>query len=128
MASTDTQRRRARCGSLLQEFTMRFDARKPTRRAPARTRRDPKAVHLSDLSFLRLEDRPVPTLFSNTAPIAIPGTGTNGNANPYPSTIAVSGLTGQQISILRVVFNNLSHTAPDNIDAMVIAPNGTRIY
>src|SRR5262249_46035062 len=24
--------------------------------------------------------------------------------------------------------NNLSHTAPDNIDAMVIAPNGTRIY
>ena len=41
--------------------------------------------------------------------------------NPYPSPITVSGLTGQVITNLRVVFNNLSHTAPDNIDAMVIA-------
>src|SRR5262249_11477414 len=107
---------------------MRQDTRKPTRRAPVPPRRDAKAVHLSDLAFLRLEDRTGPTLFSNTAPIAIPGTGTNGNANPFPSTISVSGLTGQQISSLKVILNNLSHTAPDNIDAMVIAPNGTRIY
>src|SRR5262245_6884216 len=107
---------------------MRINAGKPTRRAPVRARRDAKAVHLSDLPFLRLEDRTVPTLFSNTAPIAIPGTGDIGNANPYPSTISISGLTGQQISNLKVILNNLSHTAPDNIDAMLIAPNGTRIY
>src|SRR5262245_23270719 len=107
---------------------MRENVKKSTCRMNTRTRRDPKAVRLSDLAALMLEDRTVPTLFSNTASIAIPGTGTSGNANAYPSTISVSGLTGQLITNLKVSFNNLSHTAPDNIDAMLIAPNGTRIY
>ena len=73
---------------------MRKSVKKLARRAPVRMRRDAKAIRLSDLSVFRLEDRTVPTLFSNTTPIAIPASGTNGNANPYPSTIAVSGLTG----------------------------------
>jgi VCBS repeat-containing protein len=107
---------------------MRDNVKKSIRRMTAGARRDAKAVRLSDLAAIRLEDRTVPTLFSNTTPIAIPGTGTSGNANPYPSTISVSGLTGQLITNLKVIFNNLSHTAPDNIDAMVIAPDGTRIY
>jgi WD40 repeat protein len=76
-----------------------------------------------------LEDRTVPADFSNTTPITIPGSPNSvGPSTPYPSTINVSGLTGQQISKLQVVLNGLSHTSPDNIDAMLVAPNGTHIY
>src|SRR5262245_50775806 len=84
------------------------------RRAPFR---------LSGLTEIWLEDRTVPTDFSNLNPIAIPGSGATGTgtANPYPSTISVSGLTGQQITNLQVLFHNLSHDSPSDIDAMLIA-------
>jgi hypothetical protein len=77
-----------------------------------------------------LEDRTVPTDFTNPAAISIPADQSSGigQASPYPSTISVTGLTGQQITNLTVTFHGLSHTSPDNIDAMLIAPNGTHIY
>lgn len=77
-----------------------------------------------------LEDRTVPTNFNltNTTPILIPGAGTSGNANPYPSTVTVSVPAGEQLTSLQVTFNDLSHVQPDNIDAMLIAPDGTHIY
>ena len=84
-----------------------------------------KRKFLSPLSELALEDRNSPTDFTNSAPIAVPSVGT---ASPYPSTITVSGLTGQQITGLRVTLNNLSHTAPDNLDIMLISPTGVHIY
>src|SRR4029079_12398128 len=70
----------------------------------------------------------VPADFSNTTLITIPGTGTSGPATPYPSTINVSGLTGQQITKLQVLFHGLGHTSPDNIDAMLISPGGKKIF
>jgi len=66
------------------------------------------------------------TTFSNLNAIAIPGSGTAGNANPYPSIINVSGLTGT-ITDVNVIINGLSHTSPDNIDILLVGPNGETI-
>jgi subtilisin-like proprotein convertase family protein len=62
--------------------------------------------------------------FSNTAAIAVPGTGTEGNANPFPSTIVVSGFKKGKILDVNVTVNNISHTNPDEIDILLVAPNG----
>jgi subtilisin-like proprotein convertase family protein len=66
------------------------------------------------------------TTFSNLNAIAIPSSGTAGNANPYPSIINVSGLTGP-ITDVKVIINGLSHTSPDNIDLLLVGPNGETI-
>jgi hypothetical protein len=59
--------------------------------------------------------------FTDTAPITIPGTGTQGVANPYPSTIQVSGLKKGKILDVNVALNALSHTFPDDIDLLLAA-------
>jgi subtilisin-like proprotein convertase family protein len=65
--------------------------------------------------------------FANTAPIAIPQTGlTMGNASPYPSKINVSGL-GPSVSDVNAKFSNLSHTFPNDIDALLVAPTGKSV-
>jgi subtilisin family serine protease len=60
--------------------------------------------------------------FSNTSPITIPSSGTS---TPYPSTINVSGLSGN-INSLKVTLTNLSHTWPDDIDVLLVGPTGTK--
>lgn len=62
--------------------------------------------------------------FSNTASIAIPGTGTSGPASPYPSTIPVSGLSGT-ITNISVAINGYEHTFPDDVDVLLVGPAGT---
>ncbi|HEY0549406.1 MAG TPA: M36 family metallopeptidase [Verrucomicrobiae bacterium] len=61
--------------------------------------------------------------FVNGAAITINQLGT---ATPYPSTISVSGVTGV-ISKVRVTFTKLSHTYPDDIDALVAGPLGQKL-
>ncbi len=101
---------------------------KSARRQPANASRRPRSRGVT-LSALPLEDRTVPTVFTNTTPIAIPGTlDAQGNANPFPSNITVSGLTGQVLSGITVTFTNLAHEAPQDIDALLIAPDGTNIF
>ncbi len=60
---------------------------------------------------------------ANTNPIAIAQSGT---ANPYPGDIQISGLPGL-LSGLTVNLENFSHTAPDDVDILLVAPNGRRI-
>ncbi|MDY7047815.1 MAG: Calx-beta domain-containing protein, partial [Microcystis panniformis WG22] len=60
--------------------------------------------------------------FSNPNPITIPDSGTS---TPYPSTINVSGLSGN-INSLKVTLTNLSHTWPDDIDVLLVGPTGTK--
>ncbi|MEO6997472.1 MAG: Ig-like domain repeat protein [Terracoccus sp.] len=70
-----------------------------------------------------------PTTFSNTTAIAIPATGSadqKGPASPYPSDIAVSGLAGS-VSKVTVTFDNLTHGAVADIDAMVVSPTGQNL-
>ncbi|MCB9126390.1 MAG: hypothetical protein H6638_00515 [Ardenticatenales bacterium] len=73
-------------------------------------------------------ETPVGGGFCNTdGPILIPGTGTAaGVAAPYPSTLTVSGLTGT-ITDLNIELNGLSHTYPDDLDMLLVGPNGENI-
>lgn len=61
--------------------------------------------------------------FQNTSPIDINGGVANQGANPYPSTIDVSGLDGD-IYGLSLRLTGLSHTYPDDIDALLTSPEG----
>jgi subtilisin-like proprotein convertase family protein len=47
-------------------------------------------------------------------------------ASPYPSGIEINGLTGA-VSGLTVTIDNLNHTAPDDIDLLLVAPNGRSV-
>ena len=59
---------------------------------------------------------------TNLAAITIP----DGNASPYPSTIAVPAGLGS-ISNLKVVLQGLSHTFPSDIDVLLVGPTGQTV-
>jgi uncharacterized repeat protein (TIGR01451 family) len=71
--------------------------------------------------------------FANTDAITIPDPAApypryqpqSGPANPYPSTINVSNLTGV-LGKVTVTFSNLTHTFPGDINALLVAPNGVK--
>lgn len=70
-----------------------------------------------------------PATFSNPAAIAIPAVGSpdqTGTASPYPSNITVSGMAGA-VTKVQVVFNNLTHGALNDVDALVVAPSGQNL-
>ncbi|HLA85580.1 MAG TPA: clostripain-related cysteine peptidase, partial [Thermoguttaceae bacterium] len=47
----------------------------------------------------------------------------NGAANPYPSTIVVSGLGGVVVDV-NVTLDGFSHTYPDDVDILLVSPTG----
>jgi len=70
-----------------------------------------------------------PTSFSNSAAIAIPVASDPdqaGPATPYPSPIAVSGMTGS-ISTVTATFNGLTHTTAGDVDALLVGPGGQNL-
>jgi subtilisin-like proprotein convertase family protein len=58
--------------------------------------------------------------FFNTSPVTIPD---NTTANPYPSNIAVSGLSGM-VTKVTATLSSLTHSAPCDIDALLVGPGG----
>lgn len=64
-----------------------------------------------------------PVTFSNTTPVIIP---TSGLANPYPSNISVSGLTGK-ISNVTVGLKQFNHTWPGDVDILLVSPTGKKM-
>ena len=73
-----------------------------------------------------LTQRVEATSFSNINAILIPGSGTQGVADPYPSIINVSGLAGV-ITDVNVTIYGVSHTSPDNMDVLLVSPGGQKI-
>ncbi len=67
--------------------------------------------------------------FSNSASISIADRPTNssppGLGSLYPSNINVSGLSGT-VTRVRVTLNGLTHTYPDDLDFLLVGPNGQR--
>jgi subtilisin-like proprotein convertase family protein len=62
------------------------------------------------------------------AATAVPGTGTNGPAAPYPSSIAVTDNAAHgRIRKLRVVLKDVSHTFPDDLDVLLQGPDGRTV-
>jgi subtilisin-like proprotein convertase family protein len=61
--------------------------------------------------------------FSSAVPVTIPS---SGPATPYPTTIAVSGLTDPVLKVT-VTLNGLSHTWPDDVDVLLVGPTGASL-
>ncbi|MDH3493891.1 MAG: M36 family metallopeptidase, partial [Acidobacteriota bacterium] len=69
-----------------------------------------------------------PATFENTTPLDIPAgqpTTTSGPADPYPSTIAVSGLTGDKV--IEVEITQLNHTWVGDVDMLLVSPGGQKM-
>ncbi|HUD82931.1 MAG TPA: DUF11 domain-containing protein, partial [Candidatus Saccharimonadales bacterium] len=71
---------------------------------------------------------PVVTTFWNNGLIEIPNSiyvseTASGPANPYPSLLSVSNVTGF-VSQVTVTFSNLSHAYPHDIATLLVGPNG----
>lgn len=62
-------------------------------------------------------------LLSSTDAIGIPDVGA---ATPYSSDRSVVGLPGT-VTKATVTLTNFSHTAPDDVDLLLVAPNGRRV-
>ena len=60
---------------------------------------------------------------TNSSEILIPATGTVGPASPYPSTIAVSGVTGT-VSKVTVTLAGVTHSYASDIDVLLAGPTG----
>ncbi|HEX9004896.1 MAG TPA: putative Ig domain-containing protein [Blastocatellia bacterium] len=61
----------------------------------------------------------------NNSPISISDSASSPtSASPYPSSIAISGLTGQVISKVTVTLANFSHSFPDKVDMLLVGPGG----
>jgi len=66
------------------------------------------------------------TSFANINPISLPASGSEGIANPYPSMINVSGLSGV-IGDINVIVGGLYHTFPDDLDLLLVGPSGHKV-
>src|SRR5690242_3361994 len=65
------------------------------------------------------------TTFSNTASITITDSVTPPTeAATYPSTITVSGLSGQVVGKLTVTLNGFGHMYPNDVDVLLVGPTG----
>jgi hypothetical protein len=62
----------------------------------------------------------ISTTWANESPVYISA---GGPASPYPSTIDVSGMTGA-VGSLRVGLHGLTHAFPDDLDLLLVTPNG----
>lgn len=70
---------------------------------------------------------PLPVTFSSIGPIIIPGSGTGpGPANPYPSSILVSGIN-HPVSSIQIRLNELTSAHPDDIDILLESPTGQKM-
>lgn len=73
---------------------------------------------------------PTVRTFSNTNNISITDNQAApwpaGPAAPYPSSISVTGVTGQ-IGRITVALSGLSHTYPDDIDMLLVGPGGQKV-
>jgi subtilisin-like proprotein convertase family protein len=63
------------------------------------------------------------TTFENPAAITIPD---SGNASLYPTTVAVTGMRGP-VADVDVVLDNISHGFPDDLDILLVSPQGTKV-
>src|SRR5215210_1268344 len=60
--------------------------------------------------------------FTNSNPIAIPD---NTTANPYPSTINVTGFAGN-VQKVTATLHNFTHTCPDDLGVLLVGPSGAK--
>lgn len=71
------------------------------------------------------------TASSSTPPVTFTGGSVSfpffGTSTPYPSAIVVSGLPTSGVTVQRVTLNGVTHTNPDDIEALLRSPLGTNV-
>ena len=82
------------------------------------------SLNLGEVTFTYLLGKPVFD-FANANPITVNDATPAGPsaATPFPSTITVSGVTGP-LTKLVVQLNGISHRFPDDLDVILVGPNG----
>ena len=78
---------------------------------------------LAVLALLALAAPAGAATYSNPANIAVPASGTAGNANPYPSTISVSGASGT-VRKATVTLKGFAHQCSIDDDLLLVGPHG----
>ncbi|HEY0552213.1 MAG TPA: DUF11 domain-containing protein, partial [Verrucomicrobiae bacterium] len=79
-------------------------------------------VFLGPVSFdFVLGNQNIP--FQNAGVITIPA---QGQASPYPATLSISGVSGP-VNKLTVTLHNVFHPRPEDLDILLVAPNGKAI-
>ncbi len=79
-------------------------------------------VFLGTVSFdFVLGNQNIP--FQNAGVITIPA---QGQASPYPATLSISGVGGP-VNKLTVTLHNVFHPRPEDLDILLVAPNGKAI-
>lgn len=63
---------------------------------------------------------------TNSARIAVPGTGMSGPGNPYPSNINVSSVTGP-VTDVNVTLHGVSHPRPSDMRLVLVSPSGRAV-
>ena len=70
--------------------------------------------------------QPVTQTFTSTQAITIPNGSAGTPANPYPSTIEVSGFGNGTITDVNLIFNGFTHTYPQDVDILLSRSDGRR--
>ncbi|MBA4150427.1 MAG: hypothetical protein H0X66_20135 [Verrucomicrobia bacterium] len=84
-------------------------------------------VHQTMTNAIRLGGTTAtPDTRANSELIKLPANGTKGNASPYPSSIVISNLNGT-IDKVTVTLLGLTHTVPDDIDLLLVGPQGQTV-
>lgn len=89
----------------------------------------PDVATICEGSIQRLSVTPTgatTSTFTSAGAVSIPS---SGNATPYPSNIAVSGLpaTGAGVYVSSVTLNGFSHTWPSDVDILLQSPTGQNV-
>lgn len=86
---------------------------------------DVATICAGSIQMLTVTPNPTTTqTFSNPAPITI---NNSGNATPYPSNIAVSGLPTAGVYVNTVTLNGFGHTWPGDVDIALRSPSGQTV-
>jgi hypothetical protein len=73
--------------------------------------------------------RPVTQTFTSTTPITIPAPmALKGKANPYPSTMTVSGFNNGTITDVNLVLTDFTHTYPSDVNILLSTSDGRQAF
>jgi subtilisin-like proprotein convertase family protein len=86
----------------------------------------PGAATICEGSTQRLAyNGPIPTFTSSTgASVTIPS---NGNFNPYPGTVTISGMPATNVRVASVQLNGMNHTFANDLDLVLVSPTGQAV-
>lgn len=91
----------------------------------------PTAATFCNGTIQKIDAFGLPTIqqtFTNLTNIHTPASpNTSGIADPYPSSVAVSGLPTTGVTVNSVTLSNYYHISPDDVDVVLVSPTGQSV-